>query len=70
MYNPTVILWVVSPCDAVGVFQRGIGTYRLSTLNMEAMRSSETLVTAYKTTRRQTREDSTQLYSRQNFGAY
>jgi hypothetical protein len=42
-----VIFWVVIPCSLVVGFQREV----TSTLNMEAIRSSEMLVTTYKTAR-------------------
>jgi hypothetical protein len=43
-----MVFWVVTPCVLVGGYQR----LALFALKKEAMRSSETLVTPYKTSRR------------------
>jgi hypothetical protein len=70
-----VVIWVVTPCDLVGGYERFGGTYcfhlqggsggytfRAIALMMEAGRTSETSADFYQTTRHNNPEDS-HLYS-------
>jgi hypothetical protein len=54
------VVWVVAPCSLVEVYQRFRGTCCLhhQSDEMEAARTSETLVNFYHTTRRYNPEDS------------
>jgi hypothetical protein len=52
------VFWVVAPCSLVDVYQRFRGPCCLITLMMEAVRTSETMVNFYQTTRRYNPEDS------------
>jgi hypothetical protein len=57
-----MVMWVVTPCCLAG------GCQRFGGIEMEAIRSSETLVTIYKTTRLHNPEDyHRHLHHRQNF---
>jgi hypothetical protein len=61
-----VVVWVVTPCSLVCVYQRFGGTYRLlhpSVLKMEAICSFETLINTYETARRQNPDDHYRLLS-------
>jgi hypothetical protein len=59
-----VIFWIVTPCRLVGGYQR----FGDSTMKMEAILFSETLVTTYTTTRRHNSEDhNLQLHRRERF---
>jgi hypothetical protein len=51
------VSWDVAPCRLVEVYRRFRGAYCLA-LIMEAVRTSETSVNFYQTTRRYNREDS------------
>jgi hypothetical protein len=56
------VFWVVAPCSLVEVYQRA-----LIALMMEAVRTSETFVNFYQTTRRYNPEDNhLQSHRREN----
>jgi hypothetical protein len=68
------VFWVVAPCSLVEVYQRFRGPYclhRKGALMLEAVRTSETLINFYQTTRRYNPEDSyLRTLRRENLKSY